>query len=109
MNSPAVTHSCGKLVLSSVIGAGRPASRVVHWLQLFPRPRRSIRRRRHQAAQERDVFSCDYNGWADVPEEEREGIDTFEAALKPPAPTPVSPVIRLLPPPAAPLPQRKAA
>jgi hypothetical protein len=25
------------------------------------------------------VFSCDYNGWADVPEEEREGIDAFEA------------------------------
>ena len=28
--------------------------------------------------QERDVFSCDYNGWADVPEEEREAIDAFE-------------------------------
>jgi hypothetical protein len=26
------------------------------------------------------VFSCDYNGWADVPEEEREGIEAFEAA-----------------------------
>lgn len=26
------------------------------------------------------MFSCDYNGWADVPEEEREGIETFEAA-----------------------------
>jgi hypothetical protein len=26
------------------------------------------------------VFSCDYNGWADVPEEEREAIDAFEAA-----------------------------
>lgn len=26
------------------------------------------------------MFSCDYNGWADVPEEEREGIDAFEAA-----------------------------
>lgn len=25
------------------------------------------------------MFSCDYNGWADVPEEEREGIDAFEA------------------------------
>ena len=24
------------------------------------------------------MFSCDYNGWADVPEEEREGIDCFE-------------------------------
>jgi hypothetical protein len=30
------------------------------------------------------VFSCDYNGWADVPEEEREGIDAFEAARIPP-------------------------
>ena len=29
------------------------------------------------------VFSCDYNGWADVPEEEREGIDAFEAAGPP--------------------------
>jgi hypothetical protein len=26
------------------------------------------------------MFSCDYNGWADVPEEEREAIDAFEAA-----------------------------
>ncbi len=24
------------------------------------------------------MFSCDYNGWADVPEEEREAIDAFE-------------------------------
>jgi hypothetical protein len=29
------------------------------------------------------VFSCDYNGWADVPEEEREGIDAFEASGSP--------------------------
>ena len=33
------------------------------------------------------MFSCDYNGWADVPEEEREGIDAFEAA-RPPKPVP---------------------
>ncbi len=26
------------------------------------------------------MFSCDYNGWADVPEEEREAIQAFEAA-----------------------------
>ena len=25
------------------------------------------------------MFSCDYNGWADVPEDEREGIDAFES------------------------------
>jgi hypothetical protein len=28
------------------------------------------------------MFSCDYNGWADVPEEEREAIEAFEAALR---------------------------
>jgi hypothetical protein len=31
---------------------------------------------------ERSMLSCDYNGWADVPEEEREAIDAFEAALE---------------------------
>jgi hypothetical protein len=25
------------------------------------------------------MFSCDYNGWADVPEEEREAIDAYES------------------------------
>jgi hypothetical protein len=34
---------------------------------------------------ERSMFSCDYNGWADVPEDEREGIDVFEAAQSVPA------------------------
>jgi hypothetical protein len=37
------------------------------------------------------VFSCDYNGWADVPEEEREAIEAFEAILpvqRPPIPLP---------------------
>jgi hypothetical protein len=48
------------------------------------------------------VFSCDYNGWADVPEEEREGIDAFEAAGPPGATGPLSqsrvePALRLLP------------
>jgi hypothetical protein len=38
------------------------------------------------------VFSCDYNGWADVPEEEREGIDAFEAALQAP-PVPPAPIV----------------
>ena len=28
------------------------------------------------------MFSCDYNGWADVPEEEREGVDAFESATQ---------------------------
>jgi hypothetical protein len=26
------------------------------------------------------MFGCDYNGWADVPEEEREELEVFEAA-----------------------------
>ena len=26
------------------------------------------------------MLSCDYNGWADVPEEEREAMDVFEAS-----------------------------
>jgi hypothetical protein len=37
------------------------------------------------------VLSCDYNGWADVPEEEREAVETFEALLlvqRPPFPLP---------------------
>jgi hypothetical protein len=39
------------------------------------------------------VFSCDYNGWADVPEEEREGIDTFEHPRLPTPPAfPASPL-----------------
>ena len=29
------------------------------------------------------MYSCDYNGWADVSEEEREGIDAFEAVRPP--------------------------
>ena len=56
------------------------------------------------------MFSCDYNGWADVPEEEREAIDAFEAFqatlwLQRPILLPV-----LLPSiPALPLPTRRAA
>jgi hypothetical protein len=41
------------------------------------------------------VFSCDYNGWQDVPEEEREGMDAFEAGrVTPPTVVPVSLVKR---------------
>jgi hypothetical protein len=55
------------------------------------------------------VFSCDYNGWADVPEEEREAIEAFEsvsqvaATPRPPSPVrvPALPVLRPL--------QKKAA
>jgi hypothetical protein len=31
------------------------------------------------------MFSCDYNGWADVPEEEREAIDAYEVEQPAPA------------------------
>lgn len=27
---------------------------------------------------EQTMLSCDYNGWADVPEEEREAVDVYE-------------------------------
>ncbi len=40
------------------------------------------------------VFSCDYNGWTDVPEEEREAVDAFEAAPQLPAAPPVHLVTR---------------
>jgi hypothetical protein len=33
------------------------------------------------------VISCNYNGWADVPEEEREGLEAFEAAGPPDVPS----------------------
>ena len=41
------------------------------------------------------MFSCDYNGWADVPEEEREAADAFEveknaAAVRAPGSSPSS-------------------
>jgi hypothetical protein len=39
------------------------------------------------------VFSCDYNGWADVPEEEREGIDAFEDAGLPSAASMATPPV----------------
>jgi hypothetical protein len=31
------------------------------------------------------VFSCDYNGWTDVPEAEREGIEAFEIGQEHPS------------------------
>ena len=39
------------------------------------------------------MFSCDYNGWADVPEEEREAIQAFEAAQRVQGISAVLPVI----------------
>jgi hypothetical protein len=59
---------------------------------------------------ERAVFSCDYNGWADVPEEEREGVDAFEATrLPPPAVAPAPLMIRALLPAMSVTIQRRAA
>ncbi len=29
------------------------------------------------------MFSCDYNGWTDMPEAEREGLEAFELAQEP--------------------------
>jgi hypothetical protein len=56
------------------------------------------------------VFSCDYNGWADVPEEEREGVEAFEALPPPPSPTVrVSLLIRPANQPNSVVHQRKAA
>ena len=59
------------------------------------------------------VFSCNYNGWADVPEEEREGIEAFEAAHQivpvPPIPVPSrSVVLRRPPAPERAFPERRA-
>jgi hypothetical protein len=56
------------------------------------------------------VFSCDYNGWADVPEEEREGIDVFESTHLSAA-TPVDVPFRIEAPliPLRHLPERRAA
>jgi hypothetical protein len=51
------------------------------------------------------MISCDYNGWTDLPEDERESIDAFEASLPPKAV--VIPMTRRLPVPITP--QRKAA
>jgi hypothetical protein len=56
------------------------------------------------------VFSCDYNGWADVPEEEREGLDSFETArIVPPRARMSAPVVRALIAPTSVLVRRKAA
>ena len=58
---------------------------------------------------ERTVFSCDFNGWTDVPEDEREGIEAFESARLQATTPPVALVVRrvaaLLPRP----PERRAA
>lgn len=55
------------------------------------------------------MFSCDYNGWADVPEDEREAIEAFELSSDASAELPPT---LLIPVPALPpkvLPRRKAA
>jgi hypothetical protein len=59
---------------------------------------------------EQTVFSCDYNGWADVPEEEREAIEAFEAALRAQRPSGVSvSIVRHSEAPSPRAPERRAA
>ena len=55
------------------------------------------------------MFSGGYNGWADVPEEEREGLDAFEASCARPREVPalLPPTVRLLL--LSSIPDRKAA
>jgi hypothetical protein len=31
------------------------------------------------------MISCDYNGWADLPEDQREELEAFDAPVPPPA------------------------
>ena len=54
------------------------------------------------------VLSCDYNGWADVPEDEREAMEAFESACEGSA-NQLPPSCLLKQPPPAPQPQQKAA
>jgi hypothetical protein len=91
---------------------------------MVPRPRRSVRYtiatflnavpftrdEDRPGSLEQTVFSCDYNGWADVPEEEREAIEAFEAALRIQRTLAVpSPVVREPRVPSRPAPERRAA
>jgi hypothetical protein len=55
------------------------------------------------------VFSCDYNGWADVPEEQREALDVFEATLRSDLTPRIFPVLPSVGPVLPPVPQRRAA
>lgn len=56
------------------------------------------------------MFSCDYNGWADVPEDEREAIEAFESAQRTLSATvPVLLVIRPSVLPTRRIPERRAA
>ena len=61
------------------------------------------------ACLERTVFSCDYNGWADVPEDEREAIDAFESSIQAPADSPPARVTQVSALPAGQSLRRKAA
>jgi hypothetical protein len=66
--------------------------------------------RRHRQRLGATVFSCDYNGWADVPEEEREGIEAFESVLQPPMAAASPPLVIRLPFPSPHrIPERRAA
>jgi hypothetical protein len=56
------------------------------------------------------MFGCDYNGWVDLPEAEREGIEAFEFEQQHPAYPRAAPVrLRPLPAGIVPLPEQRAA
>lgn len=81
-------------------------------MQLFFAWWRSQTRTTPRATLEGAMLSCDYNGWADVPEEEREGIDAFEYTYSLSVrPLSVFPLIEvpLIPARYFPLPERRAA
>jgi hypothetical protein len=64
----------------------------------FPEPRGIGRERHCTGSLERNVLTCDYNGWADVPEDEREALELLDAGpwisrdIIPLAATPLLPV-----------------
>jgi len=44
------------------------------------------------------MFGCDYNGWVDLPEEEREELEAYEFEQQHPAnPTPTAIQLKLFP------------
>jgi hypothetical protein len=76
-----------------------------------PIRRLGVQRKQERPSQrsERTVLGCDYNGWADVPEDEREAIAAFECAPEVPADSAPPFIISSASVPAPGMPQQKAA
>ena len=55
------------------------------------------------------MYTCDYNGWGDMPEEEREAIEVFESGGVPSASAAPPIVLSLSKPSSGVLPRPKAA